>query len=207
MIRTARAKLNPVSALAVRLDGSLGLGLCLLLAGCAHTPLPPTVGVQPLQALDRFYLEGRILVRTEAQSFSGGIRWRHDPARDEILITSPLGQGVAKLAREDGQVTLKNTQGQTYVAASAEELLETVLGVRLPLNGMVHWLCAQPKPGAAYELEYDSAGRVMRLAQDGWRLEYGRYRVHGQRRLPGRIFAQRNGALEFRLVVDSWQVR
>lgn len=206
MIRSAPAGLHPASARAVKLDGFLGLGLgLLLLAGCAQTPSPPTVGVQPLQSLSRFHLEGRVSVKTEEQSFSGGIRWRHDPARDEILLSSPLGQGVAELLQEDGQVTLKNAEGRTYVAASGEELLEAVLGVRLPLDGMVHWLSAQPRPGSAYELERNGEGRVTRLTQDGWRLEYGRYQVHDERWLPGRIFARRDEALEFRLVVDSWQ--
>lgn len=205
MIRTALVGLHPACARAAKLDGFLGLGLSLLLAGCALTPSPPTVSGQPLQSLSRFQLEGRVAVKTEEQSFSGGIRWKRDPARDEILLSSPLGQGVAQLRREDGQVTLKTAEGRTYVAASGEELLMAILGVRLPLDGMVHWLSAQPRPGSAYELEGDGEGRVTRLTQDGWRLEYGRHQVHGERWLPGRIFARRDETLEFRLVVDSWQ--
>jgi len=185
----------------------LGLGL-ILLAGCAQmwqTPAPPAVGAQPQQALSRFHLEGRVSVRTAEQSFSGGIRWTHDPVSDEILLSSPLGQGVAELRRADGQVTLKSAEGRTYVAVSGEDLLDAVLGVRLPLDGMVYWLSAQPRPGAPYDLERNGEGRVARLTQDGWRVEYGRYQVHGERWLPGRIFARRDEALEFRLVVDAWQ--
>lgn len=185
--------------------GCLGWGLALLLlAGCAQTPVPPSVSMQPLQSPHRFQLEGRVSVKTEDQSFSGRIRWTHEPLHDEILLSSPLGQGVAELRQEVGQVTLKSAEGRTYVAVSGEELLDTVLGVRLPLDGLVHWLWAQPKPGSAHELERNGEGRVTRLTQDGWRLEYGRYQRHGERWLPGRIFARRDEALEFRLVVDAW---
>ncbi len=160
--------------------------------------------MQPLQSPHRFQLEGRVSVKTEDQSFSGRIRWTHEPLHDEILLSSPLGQGVAELRQEVGQVTLKSAEGRTYVADSGEELLDAVLGVRLPLDGLVHWLWAQPKPGSAHELEHNGEGRVTRLTQDGWRLEYGRYQLHGERWLPGRIFARRDEALEFRLVVDTW---
>jgi outer membrane lipoprotein LolB len=173
----------------------------LLLAGCAQTP--PAVVAPPTPS--RFDLEGRVSIKSEGQSFSGGIRWRHDPARDEILLTSPLGQGVAELRQEDGRVTLKSADGRSHVAASGEALLDAVLGVRLPVDGMVHWLLAQPRPGSPYEVERNGEGRVARLTQDGWRLEYGRYQVHGGHWLPGRIFARRDEVLEFRLVVDAWQ--
>ncbi len=191
-------------AMGKRQLGWLGWGLVLLLAGCTHTPLP-SPAVQPVtQPLERFRLEGRVSVRSGEKSFSGNLRWQHDPVRDALLLTSPLGQGVAELRQENGQVVLKDAEGQTYVADSGEALLDAVLGVRLPLAGMVHWLFAQPKPGSPYALEHDDEGRVARLTQDGWRLEYGRYRMHGQRWLPGRIFARLGEQLEFRLVVDDW---
>lgn len=180
----------------------------MLFAGCAQmpqTPAQPAVSERPALTLGRFSLEGRISVKAEEQSFSGGIRWNHAPGRDEILLSSPLGQGVAELRQEDGQVTLKRAEGQTYVASSGEALLDAVLGVRLPVDGMVHWLSAQPRPDSPYDLERDEAGRVTRLTQDGWRLEYGRYRFEAERWLPGRIFARRDDTLEFRLVVDTWQ--
>jgi outer membrane lipoprotein LolB len=175
----------------------------LLLAGCAQMPAP-TTGGEPASPT-RFHLEGRVSVKSEEQSFSGRIRWKHDAVRDEILLSSPLGQGVAQLRQEGGRVTLESAEGRTYVADSGEALLDSVLGVRLPIDGMMHWLLAQPRPGAPFELEQNGEGRVARLHQDGWRLEYGRYQVHGERWLPGRIFARRDEALEFRLVVDAWQ--
>lgn len=190
----------------IRRTGLL-LGL-LLVTGCAPlvpAPHPPAVTDRLGQPLRQFRLEGRISVKTEEEAFSGGIRWSHDNARDEILLSSPLGQGVAELRREGGAVSLTDAEGRLHEAESGEALLREVLGVSLPLEGLVHWLGAQPRPSTPYDLERDSEGHVSRLEQDGWRLEYGRYQVHEGRWLPGRIFARRGELLEFRLVVDSWQ--
>lgn len=184
------------------------LGL-ILSAGCA--PLKPAVSpeLEPErfgQPLEQFRLEGRISVKTENEAFSGGIRWSHEQARDEILLSSPLGQGVAEMRREAGVVSLTDAEGRLYQAASGEALLRDVLGLSLPLEGLVYWLGAQPRPGMPYTLERDSEGHVSELEQDGWHLEYGRYQAQDGRWLPGRIFARRGESLEFRLVVHTWQV-
>ncbi len=183
---------------------TLGWGLALLLAaGCAR--LPPAAPEPAAGPPAQFRLEGRISVRSEDQSFTGSIRWDHTPGRDEILLASPLGQGIAELRLEAGRAELVSAQGRTYTADNGEDLLEGVLGVRLPLSGMLHWLAGQPRPQAPFELERGRDGRVVRLNQDGWHLEYGRYQHLGDYWLPGRIFARRDETLEFRLVVDAWR--
>jgi len=191
---------------------ALGAGLflvtLLLTGGCAQTGEKPG-GTVVSAASDRrpetFRLEGRISVRNGEENFSGGIRWAHDPTHDEILLSSPLGQGVAELRREAGRVSLTDSEGRVQEADSGEALLEGVLGVRLPLEGLVHWLLARPRPNVAHVLHRDAEGHVGRLEQDGWRLKYGRYHQQQAYWLPGRIFAQRSEELEFRLVVDTWE--
>ena len=46
-----------------------------------------------------FELAGRIAVRYRNEAVSGNIAWRHARDGDELLITSPLGQGVARIVR------------------------------------------------------------------------------------------------------------
>jgi outer membrane lipoprotein LolB len=188
-----------------------GIGLLLgmsLLAGCAQLAGPPPARAVPIAAGEApppFRLAGRVSVKSAEQSFSGGLRWAHEDAADEILLNSPLGQGVAELRRRGGRVTLTDAEGRQREADSGEALLEAALGVSLPLEGLVYWLHARPRPGGAYNLEEDASGRVTRMEQDGWRIEYDRYQPRGDRWQPGRIFAQRGEGLEFRLVVDTWE--
>ncbi|MBW8307077.1 MAG: outer membrane lipoprotein LolB, partial [Thiobacillus sp.] len=69
--------------------------LLALVAGCATMPPPrPAEAVPPLSA--NWTLQGRIGVQAGEESLSGQIHWQHSVETDEVLLTSPLGQGVAR---------------------------------------------------------------------------------------------------------------
>lgn len=175
----------------------LAAAALVTLAACAELPfLQPTTGL-------RFQLSGRIAVRYDNQGSSGNIAWRHRAAGDEMLITSPLGQGVARIEREGGLVTVTGSDQRVYRARDAESLTEQVLGFRVPLTGLSDWVQAKAAPGSAHESR-DARGRLSELEQDGWRIYYLAY---GDRSgLPARMRLVYPG-LELRLAIDDWQVR
>ncbi|MDP1896659.1 MAG: lipoprotein insertase outer membrane protein LolB, partial [Sulfurimicrobium sp.] len=80
-----------------------------------------------------------------------------------------------------------------------------VLGWRLPLEGMQHWVLGRPTPDGAVEIERDDSMRVTRLRQQEWSIEYRDYRMEGNFVLPSRI-VMRNDTLEIKLVVDNWEL-
>ena len=169
-----------------------------LLAACAELPfLQPTAGLQ-------FQLSGRIAVRYDNQGSSGNIAWRHRAAGDEMLITSPLGQGVARIERDGDLVTVTTSDRRVYQAHDAESLTEQALGFRVPLAGLSDWVRARPSPGPAHEIR-DARGRLSELEQDGWRIYYLAY-GDGRNPLPARLRLVYPG-LELRLAIDEWQVR
>jgi outer membrane lipoprotein LolB len=111
----------------------------LLLGGCAQLETRPARKAE-------FDLAGRLAARYGEESFTGNIAWRHAEDFDEMLITTPLGQGVARIVREGDQVTLTTA--------------EQVLGFRLPLGGLADWVRGRPSPD---------------LEQRGWKVEYQEY--------------------------------
>jgi outer membrane lipoprotein LolB len=176
----------------------------LLLGGCA-TPTPRLPATPPSQAApEAFLINGRIGVRHDGEGFSSNLSWRHHANEDEIQLRSPLGQTVAHIQRKAGSVTLDTPEGH-YTAQSPEELTEHVLGWSLPLNGMQHWVLGRPAPDGASENELDDAMRITRLRQQEWNIEYRDYRMEGNYVLPSRI-VMRNGSLELKLIVDSWEL-
>ena len=169
----------------------------LLLAACA-TPafLVPAASVE-------FELSGRIAVQYRDDAGTGNIDWRHGARSDEMLLTTPFGQGIARLARADDEITLTTQDGREFRAADAELLTEQVLGFRVPLLGLADWVrgkaASAPAPAPTRQ-RADAAGRLTELEQSGWRIEYLEYKGA----LPSRLKLNFPG-LELRLAVSAWK--
>ena len=163
-----------------------------ILGACATLPEP---GRAPPGG---FELSGRVAVRHARDSGSARIFWRHSDDADELLITSPVGQGIARISREGGRFRLVTGDQKEYRAADAESLTDEALGWRLPLSGLPDWVQARASPDRPAEVT-GRAGEGLEIRQDGWRVTYDEFR-------DGRPFRMRlsRDDVEIRLVVDQW---
>lgn len=166
-----------------------------LLAGCAAPGfLLPADDVE-------FELAGRVAAKYRDDAGSGNVAWRHAARVDELLLTTPLGQGIARIVRNGDDVVLTTQDGREFRAADAEALTEQVLGFRVPLLGLADWVRGRPAPAPAPARQVrDREGRLAELEQSGWRIEYLAY--EGGR--PSRIKLNFPG-LELRLAVSEWK--
>lgn len=167
--------------------------VALLLGACAQVEIRPPAG-----ALE-FDLAGRIAARYGNESFSGNIAWRHARGGDEMLISTPMGQGVARIVRQGEAVALTTAEPREYRASDAESLTERVLGFRLPLTGLADWVRARPSTESPARAEYSPEGRLLKLEQGGWRIEYQEYAGA----LPARMRLVYEG-IELRLAISQW---
>jgi len=174
----------------------------LVLGGCAAIPPAPRMDVETTLPAS-WTLQGRIGVQSGEQSLSGQIHWRHRAEADEVLMTSPLGQGVARIVRDAEGVVLEVPNQPVRRAPDAESLTREALGYALPVGGLVWWVQARPDPGSAYEAMYDASGRISQLRQNGWVIDYLQYAADMPAR-PRKLVVSREG-LEIRLVEDRWQ--
>ena len=153
--------------------------LAAFLAACAQVELKPPEG--PLE----FSLAGRIAARSGKEAFTGNIAWRHARGGDEMLITTPTGQGVAQIIRQGDAVVLKTSEPREYRAADSEELTQRVLGFRLPIEGLAESVQGKPSPS---------------LEGRGWKVEYQEF---DDQRRPTRLRLTNAGA-EVRLAIHQW---
>jgi outer membrane lipoprotein LolB len=153
--------------------------LAAFLAACVQVELKPPAG--PLE----FSLAGRIAARSGKDAFTGNISWRHARDGDEMLITTPTGQGVAQIIRQGDAVVLKTSEPREYRAADSEELTERVLGFRLPIEGLAETVQGKPSP---------------LLEGRGWKVEYQDF---DEQRRPTRLRLTNAGA-EVRLAIHQW---
>jgi outer membrane lipoprotein LolB len=171
----------------------LRFALCVAAAFLGACAALPEHGLAPPGG---FELSGRVAVRAAKDSGSARIFWRHSSDADEMVITSPVGQGIARITREGERYRLVTGDKKEFRASDAETLTERALGWRLPLSGLSDWVQgrASASGGATGE-----AGEGMELRQDGWKVVYEEYR-DGR---PLRMKLSRED-IEIRLVVDRW---
>lgn len=195
--------------------GPAWLLAALLLAGCAAAP-PPLPDVSPEQALEArlkrlrelqsWTLTGRVGANNGKDSLSASMRWIQTRERYRIRLSGPLGQGLVEVTGSEAGVALRNAERQTFYASTPEVLLSERFGWRLPVSGLRYWILGQPVPGAAVERRrLDAYGRLTRLDQSGWRIEYLEYEDVGGMELPSRINLEHR-ELKARIAVRHWQL-
>lgn len=170
---------------------------CALVLGACATPNEPTSeGLDPFG----FHMSARVAVRYGEEAASGRVVWRHTQRTDDLVISNPVGQGIAELIRRDEQYVLRTQDGQRHDAKDPESLTENVLGWRLPLQGLPYWVRGEAMPGVPAETrkEYD---RLAELKQSGWTIQYLAYDERG---LPTRLNLSRAEDLQIRLAVENW---
>jgi outer membrane lipoprotein LolB len=169
------------------------LALVLVLAGCAPAEIRPS-----FQSVE-FEIAGRLGARYQSESFTGNLTWKHASDADELVISTPLGQGVARIARQGDAIVLATAEPREYRSTDAELITEQVLGFRVPLAGLADWVRGRPSTESPAQAEYSPDGKLRTLAQSGWRIEYQDY--DGAR--PTRMRLVYPG-IELRLAITRW---
>jgi outer membrane biogenesis lipoprotein LolB len=161
--------------------------MALLLAACMSAPPPralPELAAVPAS----FELSGRLAVRQGDRSDIARLRWTHRPSGDLWVVSSPLGNEVARIESDGRGARLAQAGGPPREAASFADLTQALVGVRLEPAAMAGWI-----HGAG-----DSA-----LPGD-WKVTIEERQPAGSIEIARRISATRGDAV-VRLVVDDYR--
>lgn len=175
----------------------------LLLSACAHSPKPLPALPNQAREVAAFNLNGRIAVKHQMARHSGGVRWQHQAARDEVLLQGPLGITGARIVSAAQAASLEQG-GKIYRAHDVETLMQNVLGWSLPLPVLQHWLQGRADDASPAEIERDAQGRIALLLQAGWAVRYLRYADEQQDSLPTRLTLTHDD-LFIQLFIDEWE--
>ena len=140
----------------------------------------------PWQKIEAFAFQGRIAARQGDVRHYVNIEWRHTATQDEILLTTPLGQGVAELRRDDAGARLTTADRRQHTAPGWESLSTHVFGMSLPLDGLPRWLLGETPPSST-----------------GWRVDILDREDSVANALPILIELRRED-IELRLKIDEW---
>ena len=172
--------------------------VALGLTGCATTPAP-------LASDAPFDIIGRVAVNFDGRAFTSGLRWLHAAGREEVWLSTPLGQTLAHIQSDATETTLTTADQQQYRAVSVEALTRRALGWDLPLSRLTWWVRGEPVPDAVPNaVQRDQSSRLTLLDQDGWRIGFENYPPDEHGGLPRRLDLK-SGQQEIRLVIDGWR--
>ncbi len=184
------------------------VALTATLFGCA-TPAPPAISPvwtsrqAALTPLTHWRAAGRIGVVNAEDGWHASFQWDQQGPDYRIDLIGPLGQGRVLLQGTATGVTLQTQDGQQWTAPDADALVEQHLQIHLPVNGLRYWILGLPEPGAPPVLHTDAQGRLTRLEQKGWLIDYPAYAPLTPIELPARIMAQRQD-LSVKLIIEQW---
>ena len=156
-----------------------------------------------VQSLQTWECKGRVAGKSQNEGFRAGVTWKQQPQNFVIDLHGPLGRKVAVITGQQGSVQLKTSKGQQFEADDPEELMQTLFGYSLPVDGLQHWLLGVPDPDQAHlNLVINEHGQLMQLNQAGWLIDYKRYH-ESTPALPA-LMQISNPDLNANIKIDRW---
>lgn len=116
--------------------------LSILLAACSALPpgSTPTAEARLGPPLETFHLRGRAMLRQDQRIDHFRFDWQHSLELDDLLITSPFGQGVGKVRRDATGASLRLADGRIEHAETLQTLTQRLFGTAIPLHELADWL-------------------------------------------------------------------
>lgn len=196
------------------------------LAACTSVPVRPplqTVDLPPaaladaqarlvarenaVRALPQLAFSGRVAMSNGRDGGSGRIDWVQTGAEYRVTLSAPVTRQSWQLEGGPQGARIDGLEGGPREGGDVGLLLLEATGFEIPVAAMAAWATGTRADAGAAQVAFDAGGRLARLEQDGWIIDYLDWQPDSAAgavlALPTRINAQRGDA-RVRLIVDSW---
>lgn len=161
-----------------------------------------------LQDFDRFRVKGGLGIWNDQVSHSARIDWQQREERFDIALTGPFGVGSVRLTRDEDGARLQRGDAEPFSDASADRLLQGVLGLEaaVPIDQLALWI--RGLPGDAEHVTRDQQGRLDSLrwrdaSGASWQARILDYTRVAELDLPSLVSA-RGAGYALRLKLRDW---
>lgn len=140
----------------------LTLACTMWLTGCAQPPRIAEPGSASWSGRLSLQVEGQA-----SQSFSSLFDLQGSPDKGELVLTSPLGNTLARLQWEAGRAQLSTGQ-ETRESTSLDELLRQATGTAIPVAAIFEWLNGNQATAIGWQADLSGSadGRLVARRHD-----------------------------------------
>ena len=192
----------------------------LSVASCVFTACTP-VPTRPLESpafaqayqtrfgqislLDQWTLDGRLAISNGKDGGSGNLLWQNNAGITRMSFRGALGKGAWQLQTEENGVRLELANGTVHHAASVAELVLKQVGWKVPVDALAWWIKGLAYPDKWDSRSLDENGRLTKLRQFGWDVDFSNYGQSDGYWLPRKLTARR-GEYSVKMAVRSWRL-
>lgn len=156
----------------------------LILSGCQQYTQPQSQNIAQIpEAPNSFNLQGKIGVKTPAQSGSAFFTWVQQQQEFDIELSGILGVGKTQITGKPGEVSLNSAKTGLIEATTPEELLERATGWQAPITHLIDWIQAKPATNQA-KISKDAHNRPTQFLEAGWTVDLS---YNDQAKLPNKL--------------------
>ena len=172
-----------------KLSLTLMLTSTLVLSGCQQFTQPQASNVaQTPEAPRQFNLQGKIGVKTPAQSGSAFFTWVQQQDEFDIELSGILGVGKTQISGRSRDVSLNSAKTGLIQAQTPEELLTRATGWQAPITHLIDWVQAKPATTQA-KISKDEQNRPTQFLEDGWTVALS---YNDQAQLPNKLILKQS---------------
>lgn len=153
---------------------------------------------------------GRVALSNGSDGGSGRLEWWQAGASYQVVLRAPVTRQGWSLSADAGGARIDGLEGGPRLGPDPDWLLLEATGMEVPVGALAAWAAGTRADEAAHgpaRLEFTADGRLARIRQAGWTVDYVSWHpaesAPAAGPLPRRVDAGRGDA-RVRLVVDDW---
>ncbi|MFV0574561.1 MAG: lipoprotein insertase outer membrane protein LolB [Vibrio sp.] len=158
--------------------------LILVLAGCSSVPdtqenysVDWLAHKDNLEKIEAFKVSGKIGYKDAKQRESLSFVMKHSADYSELKLLSLFGQTVLTVQMSPTGAMVSNSDGEVQTAAKADDLIEKLIGISIPVSQLPDWI--KGLPTNADSVLFNESNTVSSLAKlidhRAWQLAYMSY--------------------------------
>jgi len=156
-------------------------------------------------AVEDWELDGRLALSDGKEGGSGVLSWIQEGDTSKLAFRGTMGRGAWQLEADGSGAVLELANGEVYRDASVAELVRKRVGWKVPVDALQWWVRGLASPGKLESRELDETGKLVRLEQSGWTVNFSQYRDEGEAWMPGKLNARREN-YTVKVVVKNWRI-